>query len=316
MKEKIIDSHFTAFWGVFLTLGCNLRCNYCIQKISLPLKPPANYRLKSGQMWVSALNAIAGRTQRRFLRRRRIKKLSLLGGEPTIFPDFLYVVNNLDKNWKITVTSNFDSPFFAQPDNLKQIRHKSRLRFNGSLHFLNTPVERFIANARRLKKAGVAIHTLFVVAHPGHLNRVLDCRKELLKIHPRVKLQRFLGLYEGRLYPREEEDSLTEEQIDGISDYQLYRRGFSQKYAAPIFCHSDKALIAPNGDIYNCHYKLYTGHKDKLGNLFSPDVHARVPRDYFPCDDFGFCNPCDSEGHLFKTLDGQVKAISGGSAVR
>lgn len=309
MKEKIIDSHFTAFWGVFLTLGCNLRCDYCVQKISLPLRPPASYSPQSGPMWTAALNAIANRTQKRFLRRRRIKKLSILGGEPTIFPDFLYVLNNLDKNWKITVTSNFDSPFFSHPDKLRQIKHKSRLRFNGSLHFLHTPWERFAANVRRLQKAGISVHTLFVVAHPGHLDKVLEYKKKLLRIHPRVKLQRFFGVYKNNLYPREDDYGLAEEQIDGIDDYHLYRQGFSQKNASSVLCHSDKALIAPNGDIYNCHYKLYTGHKDKLGNLFAADVHARVPRDYFPCGEFGFCNPCDSEGHLFKTVDGQIKSM-------
>lgn len=133
MREKIIDSHFTAFWGVFLNLNCNLGCSYCIQKISLPQRPLAHYQTRTGKEWTEALNAVSHRTKKRFLRRRRIKKLSILGGEPTIYPDFLYVINNLDKNWKITVTSNFDSPFFEEELNLKQIRNKARLKFNGSL---------------------------------------------------------------------------------------------------------------------------------------------------------------------------------------
>lgn len=312
MEPKIIDSHFTAFWGVFLNLDCNLHCHYCIQRISLPAKPVANYHTRNGKEWVEALNAISGRTQKRFLRRRRIKKLSILGGEPTVYPDFLYVINNLDKNWKITVTSNFDSPFFEQDLNFfKQIKNKQRLRFNGSWHFIHTPLERFIANFQKLKGAGILVHTLFLVAHPAYLNKVLDYKKELARIHPRVKLQRFLGFHQGSLYPQEAGcEKVEKEQKDGIANYRLYRRAFGQRQAAAVFCHSDKVLIAPNGNIYNCHYKVYTGHKDKLGNLFDQQVQVRIPREYFFCRDFGFCNPCDSEGHLYKSVDNQIQSIS------
>lgn len=307
MKAKIIDSHFTAFWGVFLNLDCNLRCHYCIQKISLPHKPLASYSSPTGKEWVGALNAIANRTQRRFLRRARIKKLSILGGEPTVFPDFLYMINNLDKHWKVTVTSNFDSPFFEQ--GIKYIKNKNRLRFNGSFHSIHTPIERFIANTQKLKKAKIDVHTLFIVAHPAYLDKALDYKNELLRIHPRVKLQRFLGFYQGRLYPQDADYQISQEQKDGISNFRLYQQGFGQKSASTVFCHSDKVLIAPNGDIYNCHYKVYTGHKDRLGNLFSEDLHLRIPREYFLCQDFGFCNPCDSEGHLYKTMDGELKSV-------
>lgn len=258
-----------------------------------------------------ALNAVSGRAQRRFLRPRRIKKLSILGGEPTVFADFLYVINELDKNWKITVTSNFDSPFFEQDIGFfKQIKHKARLRFNGSLHFIHTPLEKFIANVQKLKKAKISVHTLFLVAHPACLDKALDYKKRLLQIHRRVKLQRFLGFHQGKLYPGQSGPNTGKEQKDGICDYGLYQEGFGQKQAQAILCHSDKVLIAPSGDIYNCHYKVYTGHKDRLGNLFVDGVRVRIPRGYFLCQDFGFCNPCDSEGHLFKSLGGETKSIS------
>jgi hypothetical protein len=39
-------------------------------------------------------------------------------------------------------------------------------------------------------------------------------------------------------------------------------------------------------------------------------VNVHIPREYFLCQDFGFCNPCDSEAHLFRTLDGKIESIS------
>ena len=311
MKPKVIDSHFTAFWGIFLNLDCNLNCHYCIQKISLPKIHLAHYETQTGKAWVEALNAISNRIQKRLLRPPRIKKLSILGGEPTIYPDFLYVINNLDKNWKITVTSNFDSPFFNHDAKFfKQIKNKDRIRFNGSLHFIHTPLEKFIANVQKLKRAKIHVHTLFLVAHPSYSDKAVAYKRRLLKIHPRVKLQRFLGLYQDRLYPQASGYNIEEEQKDGINNYQLYQDAFGQKKASPTFCHSDKVLIAPNGDIYNCHFKVYTGHQDRLGNLFADEVKVHIPREYFFCRHFGFCNPCDSEGHLFKTIDGEIMSVT------
>lgn len=102
IKEKIIEAPFEAYFGVFLTLGCSLNCDYCVQKISLPNQPVAHYPIVSGEEWVTALNAIAERTKRRFLRPSKKKKLSITGGEPTLHPDFIYIINNLDRNWNIT----------------------------------------------------------------------------------------------------------------------------------------------------------------------------------------------------------------------
>lgn len=262
-------------------------------------------------MWVEALNSLRGRTKRRFLRPSKKKKLSITGGEPTLHPDFIYIINNLDNNWRITVTSNFTSPFFEKDICfLKQIRKTKRLKFNGSFHFLYTPLDRFIENVRKIKKAGLFVHTIFIVAHPGHIEEVQRYREKLLKIHPIVKLQRFLGYYQDKLYPCQDGYDIEYQQQDGIYNYKDYQQGFSQKNKQDIYCHMNKVLFAPNGDIYNCHYKLYTGHKDKLGNLFDEDVRIVLPSDYVLCHDYGFCNPCDSEGHAFKSLDGKEFNIS------
>jgi len=312
IREKTIDAPFDAYFGVFLTLGCSLNCDYCVQKISLPHQPIAHYPLVSGKEWVAALNAIAGRRKRKNIIITKKKKISITGGEPTLHPDFVYIINNLDRDWNITITSNFTSPFFeAEAQGLKQIKKRSKLKFNGSFHFLYTSVDKFIENTLKIKKAGLFVHTLFIVGHPGYIEEIKRYKKRLLEIHPIVKVQRFFGYYQGKLYPRQREEyNIEYEQQDGICNYKEYERGFSQGASQDIYCRMNKVLFAPNGDIYNCHYKLYTGHKDKLGNLFAENVNIIVPRDYFFCHDYGFCNPCDSEGHSFKRLGAEEFNIS------
>ena len=68
MEDKIIEAPFDYYFGVFLNLNCSLPCEYCVQKITLPHAPVARYPLISGKEWVRALNGIAGRTKKRFLR--------------------------------------------------------------------------------------------------------------------------------------------------------------------------------------------------------------------------------------------------------
>lgn len=311
MKEKIIEAPFESYFGVFLTLACSLACDYCVQKISMPQQPIAHYHTVSGRSWVEALNSIAARTKKRFLRPAKKKKVSITGGEPTLHPDFVYIINNLDHNWNITVTSNFTSSSLKKDIGfLRQIKRKRGLKFNGSFHFLYTPIDKFIENTLKIKKAGLFVHTLFIVGHPGYIEEIQRYRKRLLEIHPLVKLQRYLGYHQGKLYPLEHGYDIEYQQQDGIRNYKDYREGFSQNARQPIYCRMNKVLFAPNGDIYNCHYKLYTGHKDKLGNLFANDVHIVLPQDYFLCQDFGFCNPCDSESHSFKRLNGEEFNIS------
>lgn len=305
MKEKIIEAPFDYYFGVFLNLSCSLPCEYCVQKISLPAQPIAKYPIVSGKDWVEALNSIAGRTKKRFLRSPKKRKISITGGEPSLHPDFAYILNNLDNNWKITVTSNFTSPFFDKDIKfLKQIRRRRNLKFNASYHFMYTPVEKFMENVKKMKKANFFVHSIFLVAHPGHMGEIEEYRQKLLKIHPIVKLQRFFGRYNGSLYPSENAYDVTCEQEDGIRNYEAYREGFNQEGKKEVYCRMKKVLFAPNGDIYNCHYKLYTAHKERLGNIFDQDVHIIMPQDFFLCHDYGFCNPCDSEGHAFKRLDG------------
>jgi MoaA/NifB/PqqE/SkfB family radical SAM enzyme len=304
--SRVIEAPFDYYFGVFLNLSCSLSCEYCVQKISLPGQPIVRYPMISGQKWVEALNSIAGRTKKRFLRHPKRKKVSITGGEPSLHPDFIYILNNLDKNWKITVTSNFTSAFFDKDVRfLKQIKRRSNLKFNASYHFMYTPIEKFIENVKKVKRAGFIVHSLFIVAHPAHMKEAEECRLKLLKIHKIVKLQRFFGRHEGDLYPSENAYDVVCEQEDGIRNYKAYREGFNQTGKKDIYCRMKKVLFAPNGDIYNCHYKLYTGHKDKFGNILDKDLRIVMPQDFFLCHDYGFCNPCDSEGHAFKDLAGK-----------
>ena len=284
-----------------------------MQKITLPHQAAGQYPFVSGKQWVAALNAVASRRKKKNLFSTKKKKIAIIGGEPTLHPDFAYIINNLDNDWRITVTSNFASLFFeGKRGRLDEIKRKKGLRLNGSYHFLEgMSIDKFMENVLKTKKAGITVDTLFIVMHPEHKDQASRYREVLLKAGCEVKFQRFYGYAHGKLYPVAQANyDKNLEQSDGIRNYPAYREGFGQGRHAPVYCKMNNVLFAPNGDVYNCHYKLYTKSEDKFGNLFTDDYINTKSSEYFLCRDYGSCNPCDAEGHQFKRLDGSEFNIS------
>ncbi|MFA5410466.1 MAG: radical SAM protein [Candidatus Omnitrophota bacterium] len=296
----IIPVPFNSYWSVFLTLGCNFKCPYCIQKIYGPVP---EYEIMPGRLWVERLNSIAGRRKKRFLRRPKVKKLSLIGGEPAVHPDFVEILNGLDNDWMVTVTSNLSAPIFSDIKHfLKLLKRRKKIKFNVSFHPLYADADEFIAKVVALKKA-LRVHHIFYVAYPpGSEKEFKEIRdKKFAKKGLIVEMQRFTGFYKHELYPKE--DTGIKYGLDyGINDYKFYEEACGQKAKKEAWCKTNKVLFAPNGDIYNCHYFLYTKSSRHYGNLFDENFKAGIPNDFVKCSEFGFCNPCDFEGLQIKTV--------------
>jgi len=300
MRNISIPSPFNSYWAAFITLDCNFRCLYCIQKIhgSIP-----NYDLLPGKLWVDKLNSIEGRQKARFLQRTKVKKLAIIGGEPAIHPDFLEILNGLDNHWMIVVTSNLSAPIFSNFDLfLKQIKRKKRLKFNLSFHPSFAKIEDFISKVIALKRSGIRVHHVFYVAYPpDNEKQAKDIKKEFAKKGLNLQLQRYTGFYKGELYPKEK-TAIEYEFEDGINNYKLYQEACSQKSKRKVLCKLNKVLFAPNGNIYNCHYRLYTNSPYCYGNLFDKEFIINLPQDFFECEEFGLCNPCDFGNFQIRTL--------------
>jgi len=82
MLSKIVLPSSYNYIGVFLTLRCNLACDYCINHFG----EMHQYDELSGEEWVKGLTRIQTRTD---------LPLSLQGGEPTLHEDFYEIVSGL-----------------------------------------------------------------------------------------------------------------------------------------------------------------------------------------------------------------------------
>lgn len=297
-KPEDKEAFFRCYWAAFITLGCNARCGYCIQDNA----GRAKYTLVPGKAWVEALNSIEDRRQKRFFRPARPKKITIIGGEPALHPDFFYIVNNLDNSWVVTVDTNLDAPVFKDLDKfLSQLKKRPRLKFHVSFHPQTIDADVFINRVKTLQKKGLKIKRVFIVAYPpDDLSKVANYKNKFTSAGLNLEVLRYMGFYKDRLYPQDALDLRRNYADDGVRDYALFENACSLKEHKPILCKIRKILFAPNGNIYNCHYKLYTGSSDFNGNLFDENSASLIPKDYFSCKDFGFCNPCDFAPELFK----------------
>lgn len=296
-----INSPFESYWGVFLVFGCNLRCDYCIQKIKSQIP---QYSMAKGYDWVKALNSIESRTKKRVLRRSKIKKLAIIGGEPTLHPDFFYILNNLDYHYLITVTTNLSSAIFKDLELFaKNLKRRKFLRFNVSYHpSSQVSIDDFIKRIKFLKNKNIEINRIFTVAYPPDatkLKPIQEHKKIFSKHRLSLEVQRFMGLYKGKLYPHQEDNESRYDFQDNIDDFSLYHEACNQVSGKKTLCKILKVIFAPDGAIYNCHYKLYSKSKDNYGNIFKDKI-IDLPQDFFFCDSFGYCNPCDFGQTKFK----------------
>ncbi len=276
-----------AYWAAFLTFGCTGNCDYCIQHVCKDEFMQAKIDYERGRLdggdWVSYYNN---------LQKWGGQRLGIIGGEPTLHPDFFMIVNGIQGYYK-TVTTNLTSNVIEQFPT--QIVDKANVRINTSFHPEIIDVDNFASRIHFLRDHGFNVDQIAMVHHPG-----VDFRKyhnEFLKRGITLTPQTYLGIRDGEMFPNDETTVAPNYGETGINNMDLYQAGFSCQQKQSMLCHSGRFLVAPDGGIYRCHYQLYS-RRDKQGDVFG--FQFPVDQDFRLCNDFGFCNPCDFPHVSFK----------------
>jgi SAM-dependent methyltransferase len=276
-----------AYWAAFLTFVCTGNCSYCIQHVCKDefVQARAEYEKNklSGKEWLEYYNK---------LQRWGGQRLGLIGGEPTMHPDFFEIVNGLEGYYK-TVTTNLSTTAINGFGEL--IEDKSSIRVNTSFHPDIIDVDNFAHRIHLLREQGFNVDQIAMVDHPG-----VDFRRyhtEFVKRGITITPQTFLGKYNGELFPNDESSLAKDYGETGINNQELYKFGFSCQEKKETICHTGRFLVAPDGGVYRCHYQLYS-RRDKQGDV--KDFQMPIDQDFRMCNDFGFCNPCDFPHVQFK----------------
>jgi sulfatase maturation enzyme AslB (radical SAM superfamily) len=262
MKPILVPERYN-YIGIFLTFDCNLRCSYCINHFEGNLKQRKGL---TGKEWVAALNRIHS---------RKDLPVTLQGGEPTLHPDTVFIINNLKPELPIDILTNlqFDVHAFLRqvdPERLKRDAPYSSIRV--SYHPDQMKLEDTIERILVLQQAGFSIG-VWSVLHPHYEAHIRQAQKECLSKGIDFRLKDFLGEYKGKLYGTYK--------YDGACGHKALRQ---------VTCRTSELLVDPAGQVYRCHHDVYQ-QCNPIGSL--SDAEFQVEDIFRPCCDYGCCNPCD-----------------------
>lgn len=252
--------------GIFLTLKCNFKCNYCInEKSGRLIRARAEL---TGEEWVKTLNN---------LNIRQDVPITIGGGEPTQHPDFYKIIDNINHPVDLLTNLEFDIIKFihnVDPVGMYSPDNEAYKSIRVSFHPEFMEIDETIAKAVALQEAGFNIGIL-PINHPENTEANLQLCEEGRKNQIYVFIKDFLGMYKGQM----------------VGHYK-YPDGLLGGHAqgSMVQCRTQELLVSPNGSIFSCHRDLYT-NKNSTANLTDNDPN--IDFEYHLCDKFGYCNPCD-----------------------
>jgi len=247
-----------------LTLACNLRCRYCINYFG-----GGNFlrrKIITGGDWVKGLNRIScGRDM----------PVTLQGGEPSLHPDFIWIINHIKKDLNIDILTNLNfnvGTFIKDVDPLRLRREAPYPSIRVSYHPPYMDLKVLIAKVLKMQEAGFSIG-IFGILHPTFKKRVLAAQQKCRGLGIDFRTKEFLGEYKGRAY--------------GTYVHPL---AVASKVRRRCLCRTSEVIIGPEGNIYRCHFDLYNS-RPPIGHIL--DNSFTVKDVFRKCDSFGECNPCD-----------------------
>lgn len=248
----------------FLTLDCNLRCDYCINYFRGGNK--FNKVIISKEKWIEGLNRLVLRDS---------LPITLQGGEPSLYPDFIWLINNIRKDMPIDILTNlcFDvESFMNSVDPLRLKREAPYPSIRVSYHHLYMDLEELTEKVLRMKKAGFSIG-IFSILHPRFEKDVLSAQDRCRDLGIDFRTKEFLGEFDKQIYGT-----------------YFYPGAIGNGERKRCLCRTSELIIGPDAGVFRCHHDLYKDFPP-IGNLLDPDFE--IDDRFRECSAFGDCNPCD-----------------------
>ena len=263
LKNIYIPERYN-YMACFLTLDCNLKCDYCINRYH-GIQNNKRFHL-SGKEWVLGLNRLVPKTD---------LPITLQGGEPSLHPDFIWIIKNIKKELNIDILTNlsFDIDRFIKeikPSRLYRKAPYPSIRVSYHPYFME--IDKLTAKVLKMQKTGFSIG-IYGVLHPNLESEILEAKDKCLELGIDFRVKEFLGEFNGKLYGK-----------------YFYPEAVNRKNKKKCRCRNSELIIGPDGGIFQCHHNLYRD-LPVLGKLISQDFE--IQGRYRDCSYFGNCNPCD-----------------------
>lgn len=252
--------------------SCNYRCSYCFFDRHWADYSKRNV-IKSCAEWCRLWERLRERYGRAFI--------TITGGEPFAYPDFIEMLRRLSAvHWPINVSTNGS---LHLEEFAKRIDH-GKVSLSLSFHPQYIQIDEFMEKMRLLRRRGVALGCLNFVAYPPFLKDLPGFVERLRSIGESLKVIPFTGDYCGARYPgaytAAEKKALGMDAPDEDWVQSKRRRG--------TLCMAGHraALLLPDGKVTRCGQ---IGDSGIFGSFFDEDF--RLLEGPTPCD-AEIC-PCD-----------------------
>ncbi len=189
-KKKIPP--YRIFWSWDLNSSCNYGCPYCFYSS----KDDSATLFLSPRDW--------GIIWRNIYKKYGRCRISVAGGEPSVYPEFPGVISAIAGAHSVEVSTNLS----FDPEKLAGKVDPGMLTLNAGFHPLYAGFGDFLEKAGKFSAAGFRL-TVSHVAYPAHnLEKIKEYMKEFNRAGIPFIVQPFRGVFRGRRYP----DSYSEDE--------------------------------------------------------------------------------------------------------
>jgi sulfatase maturation enzyme AslB (radical SAM superfamily) len=269
-RPRNMDEEISCLWSILINYSCTTDCSYCVQ----------NYSFKNGRRdsplkgklfpkdWLS-LNDIADRPD----------TIVITGGEPFLYKELADVIAGFSGFRQVWVVTNLTLDVTEVINKLRSIT-SHQILFHCSYHETGIDFDEFLSRAIFIKNAGLLGSVRIVDTDSAKTKKYIKD----FAMHD-IKIQSLFRV------------GMKDDEVLVMSHPEA--SNLSRK--PPVLCRTKMVLFAPNGDVYNCHTKLYWGDTaSSFGNL---KTGFEIPDEYCICYDYGFCHPCQIGYMDIKPLD-------------
>jgi len=239
--------------AAFLTLRCDLNCDYCLNRQGDFVIPNE----MSAEDWIRGLSRVQTRSD---------LPITLQGGEPTMHLGFCEIANTLHykyiKPLDLLTNGMFDLRNFAiSKDVFKRNAKYASIRF--SFHTKTNSIA-LAMKVCEMQIRGYEVGIWGLSNNP--LNKYMKdlCKGLNIDFREKEYLSKDCGTYK---YP---------EAISGDSN-------------GAVLCKTSELIVGPSGHIFKCHADMYA-NRDSIGHILDEDIPDFTFRE---CKNYGHCNPCD-----------------------
>jgi MoaA/NifB/PqqE/SkfB family radical SAM enzyme len=254
---------------------CNFRCPYCWFDKKWEEMGKQNKYIPLSEMveiW------------ERIFKRHGECHIMITGGEPSIYPNFVELIENLSKMHTIKVTSQLSGDYKAFSEKINPERVTLDMNFHPKDGKLTEFVEKILLLKQRGFKGGVCY-----LAYPPQMDKIDYYREIFEKLGIGFALAAFWGEYDGKKYPdayTEKEKKIIAPFVGDINRIKYHLEGVKTKgklcRAGHVY-----ASIKANGTVTRCGPM---SHKP-IGNIFDKDFKLfdkpmPCEAEVCPCDEY------------------------------